>query len=252
VEVFAGLNVLIILFKLHAAAQPHSYPNLPADAPPPAISFHPCSTPQTEAFDRNQLLKIIYFADALGWGTFASSVGPHLFRANLLHANLYSANLRRVNLSSADLHNVNLSYACLYGTDLSNADLSNADLYGTDLSNANLSSANLYGIDLSNAYLYSANLSSAYLSNADLYSANLSSAILLNTNLHSVNRLSQQQLEGDSPPLICNTALPSDIQIAKDRDCDRLPAVLIECYPSVFETLESAEAFVRQHQQEKA
>ena len=272
VEVFAGLNVLIILFKLHAAAQPHSYPNLPADAPPPAISFHPCGTPQTEAFDRNQLRKIIYFADALGGRTFASSVGPHLFRAYLSNADLYSANLSTANLSSANLSSADLSSADLSSADLDNANLysatlDNANLYSATLDNANLYSANLYSADLSTANLDNANLTSADLTSADLSSAtldnanltsanldnaNLDSAILLSTNLHTVNYLSQQQLEGDSPPLICNTALPSHIQIAKDRDCDRLPDVLREYYPHVFETLEAAEAFVRQHQQEKA
>jgi hypothetical protein len=75
---------------------------------------------------------------------------------------------------------------------------------------------------------------------------------LLNTALGTATALSQQQLEGDSPPLICNTVLPPNISISSNRDCEQLPAVLVERYSDTFDSLEAAEAHVRQHQREPA
>jgi hypothetical protein len=134
VDVFAGLNVMICLFKLHADAQPEGYPTLPDDATRPEIGFHPCGEPGTDGFDDERLLKIIHYADALEAATFTKAVGPHLSSANLSSANLFSANLSSANLDSAILTSAYLSSA--------------------DLSSANLSSANLSSADLYSAYLY--------------------------------------------------------------------------------------------------
>lgn len=121
VDVFAGLNVLILLFKLHAQAQPDSYPTIPNDAPNPAITFHPCGTPDTDTWDEDRLLNIIHYADSLGWSVFTRTVGPHLARANLESANLASANLESANLASTYLESANLESAILLNASLSNA-----------------------------------------------------------------------------------------------------------------------------------
>ncbi|NET48283.1 MAG: NACHT domain-containing protein [Merismopedia sp. SIO2A8] len=197
VDVFAGLNIMIILFKLHAAAQPEGYPHASQDTPRPDIWFHPCGDPDTEEFEANRLLRIIHYADALGTISFAKTVGPHLYRANLDRANLYSANLDSANLDSANLSRANLSRANLYSANLYSANLSSANLSRANLSRANLSSANLDSANLSRANLdranlsstnlYSAKLSRANLYSANLYSANLSSANLYSANLYSAN-----------------------------------------------------------------
>ncbi|MEO0537699.1 MAG: pentapeptide repeat-containing protein [Cyanobacteria bacterium P01_A01_bin.123] len=187
VDVFAGLNVLIVLFKLHAEAQHEDYPNVPEKAPKPEISFHPCGEPETESFNKNQLLKIIYYADSLETGTFTQLVGPHLSSAKLDSAKLDSAKLSNADLSSAKLSNADLSSAKLSNADLSSADLSSADLSSTDLCSTYLSSANLSSAKLDRANLSSANLSSAKLDRANLSSANLSSANLSSANLSSAN-----------------------------------------------------------------
>ncbi|MGD1930230.1 MAG: NACHT domain-containing protein, partial [Leptolyngbyaceae cyanobacterium] len=111
VDVFAGLNILILLFKLHAQAQSDSYPHIPAAAMAPAITFHPCGSPNPETFDANRLLALIHYADSLGVGTFTRTVGPHLARANLNRANLNRANLNRANLNRANLNRANLASA---------------------------------------------------------------------------------------------------------------------------------------------
>ncbi|WP_346292419.1 NACHT domain-containing protein, partial [Sphaerothrix gracilis] len=113
VDIFVGLNALIMLFKLHAAAQPEEYSNLPKDAPKSDISFHPCGEPGTETFDKEKLLRIIHYADSLGTGTFTKVVGPHCSKANLASADLASADLASADLASADLASANLDSADL-------------------------------------------------------------------------------------------------------------------------------------------
>jgi uncharacterized protein YjbI with pentapeptide repeats len=192
VDVFAGLNAMIFLFKLHADAQPEDYPNLPDDAPCPEIWFHPCGEPGTDGFNAERLLKIIYYADALGITTFATTVGPHLASANLESIYLASAILPGVNLSSAKLSNASLSgtnftRATFFRANLNNTMFDSAFLFRTDFASAKLDGAILFRADLSHAYLDSANLTSANLVSANLTSANLTSTNLTNADLGSAN-----------------------------------------------------------------
>ena len=146
VDVFSGLNVMIILFKLHAVAQPKGYPHLPEDTPRPEIWFHPCGDPATEDFERDRLLKIIHYADALGLATFTETVGPYLDSANLSRAFLSGAILSRAILSRAFLSRAILSRTNLSRTNLSRTNLSSALLIETILSHAqNLTSEQLEG-----------------------------------------------------------------------------------------------------------
>ena len=195
VDVFAGLNVLIVLFKLHAEAQHEDYPNVPENEPKPEISFHPCGEPGTNGFERSRLLEIIHYADSLETETFTQLVGPHLSRASLSGANLSRANLSRANLSSANLSRANLSSANfvsakLVSAKLSFVNLNSAALVSAKLDNANLVSANLVSTNLSSTSLSGANLSSANLVSAKLDGTNLSSANLINANLSGANLVS--------------------------------------------------------------
>ncbi|MEM6434650.1 MAG: pentapeptide repeat-containing protein [Cyanobacteria bacterium P01_D01_bin.115] len=231
VDVFAGLNVLILLFKLHAQAQPSSYPHIPEGAPAPAITFYPCGTPGTETFDKYRLLNLIHGADSLGVGTFTHTVGPHLARANFTHAELFGVDLFNAELSSANLKHVNLNRAYLV----------HAYLFGADLFGANLKHANL-----KYAKLIRANLSFANLNRANLNLTDFDSAILFNTQISSARNLWPEQLEGTMPPLLCGTTLPADIALDPNRDCAQLPQVLADRYPGRFESIEAAAKYVRQ------
>ncbi|WP_204141850.1 NACHT domain-containing NTPase [Halomicronema sp. CCY15110] len=226
VDVFAGLNVLILLFKLHAQAQPESYPTLPNDAPAPAITFHPCGTPGTENWDKDRLLNTIHYADSLGFATFTLTAGPHLARANFERANLLLANLQ---------------YAILLNANFERANLERTILLDANLARANLVSANLERANLERAILLNANLERAY-----LFSANLARAILLDANLGNARNLSSAQFSGVSPPLLCGVTLPADLALAPNRDCGQLPQALADSYPSRFESVEVAVEFVRQ------
>ncbi|BAZ31033.1 hypothetical protein NIES4074_35030 [Cylindrospermum sp. NIES-4074] len=194
VDIYAGLNVMILLLELHRYAQQR-------DDLKQQIVFYPCGKAEENPWTI-QLLRIIHYSDCFQLWTFNGVVGQFLSGANLSRANLSRANLRgtllrganfsRANLSGANLgvnlsdanlsgtnlRGANLSGANLSGANLSGANLSDADLSNADLGSANLSGTNLRGADLSDAYLRGANLSGAYLSDADLSGAYLSDAFL--------------------------------------------------------------------------
>ncbi len=116
VDVYAGLNVMILLLELHRYA-------LSRDDLKDKIAFYPCGQKDTEGFDKSRLLRIIGYSDCIGIGGFLKTMGQSLTCANLSGADLSGANLSRANLSYADL-----SYADLSGANLRDANLSSAHL----------------------------------------------------------------------------------------------------------------------------
>lgn len=225
VDIFAGLNILIILFRLHAGAQSEAYPNLSDDEPKPEIWFHPCGEPDAEQFDSEKLLRIIHYADSLQTSTFTKTVGPHLSKVNLSNAYICSVDLYEANLSNANLSKTNLSGAFLRLADLSSANLRSADLTEanigeTNLSNANLSDADLSNADLSDANLFSVNFSNANFSRTDLFGADLSDANLSKVSFSEASlfyaNLSNADLSGAhlSNTMLYNTNLSNAILLS--------------------------------------
>ncbi|WP_346289632.1 pentapeptide repeat-containing protein [Sphaerothrix gracilis] len=197
------------------------------------------------------------------WSNWSKRTGEKLFgncrtlasqksltKAQLQNADLSSADLRDAVLRDADLSSANLRDAYLSSADLSSADLSSANLRDANLRDAYLSSAYLSSADLSSADLRDAVLRFAVLRDADLSSANLRDAnlsysILLNTDFRGAKNLTSEQLEGENPPLLCNAALPPELTAYKDRDCEKLPQVLVD-RGGWFESVDEAEAFVEE------
>ncbi|WP_228055797.1 pentapeptide repeat-containing protein [Lusitaniella coriacea] len=213
VDIYTGLNVLILLLELHRYGQER-------ETLKEKLAFYPCGQEDSENFDRTRLLRIIGYSQCLGAYSFREFLGKFLRGAYLSGANLRGANLRdtdliRTDLSGADLSGAYLSSANLIRADLIRTDLRGADLIGANLSGANLSGANLIradlirtdfiradlirtdlsGTDLSGAYL-----SGAYLSGADLSGTNLIGANLIGTDLSSANliRADLSDLKWDS------------------------------------------------------
>ena len=187
VDVYAGLNVMILLLELHRYALSRERDDLKDQ-----IAFYPCGQKDTEGFDKTRLLRIIGYRDCIGISSFLKTVGQFLGGANLSgadlsRANLYGANLSGANLSGADLSRTDLIGTALRSADLRSADLRSADLYGADLSGADLRGADLSGADLRGAYLSGANFYSADLRSADLRSAYLSGANLYGANLYGAD-----------------------------------------------------------------
>ncbi|WP_375494704.1 pentapeptide repeat-containing protein, partial [uncultured Nostoc sp.] len=176
VDIYTGLNVLILLLELHRYAQGR-------DELKQKITFYPSDQPDTDNFFTSQLLRIINYSDALEIGNFSSIVGQFLKGGNFRSAYLGDANLTGADFSGADLSLAYLGDANLTGVNLSGANLSGANLGDANLSGANLSGANLSGADLSSTNLSGANLSYANLSRADLNRADLSSTNLSRADL---------------------------------------------------------------------
>jgi uncharacterized protein YjbI with pentapeptide repeats/energy-coupling factor transporter ATP-binding protein EcfA2 len=177
----------------------------------------------------------------------ADLIGANLSQADLIGANLRSADLHSANLSDADLSDADLSDADLISANLIGANLISADLHSANLSDADLRSANFGSANLRSANLRSANLRSANLHDANLRSADLRDALLLATDLRSAQNLTESQFTGETPPYLCNTPLPAEIAIDKDRDCDRLPQLLVD--KGWFSNIEAAKAYVEELRQ---
>jgi len=200
IDVYAGLNVMILLLELHRYGQQR-------DELKDKIMFYPCGEPNAEGKldDASRLLRLIGYSCCVGYFDFLQTVGTflsgaHLSGANLGGVELCGADLDGAKLCGANLNGAELSYAYLIDADLSGAHLSSAYLRGAYLSGVNLSGVNLSRADLSDADLSDtdlrgAYLNSAYLSRADLSSANLSGANLSGANLSGAE-LSDADLSG--------------------------------------------------------
>ncbi|MBW4458550.1 MAG: pentapeptide repeat-containing protein [Nostoc indistinguendum CM1-VF10] len=126
VDIFTGLNVMILLLELHRYAQTQ-------DELKDNIVFYPCGKQDSDNFDNHRLFRIIGYSNSVTVGTFSKTVGYFLSGANLSDANLYGANLYGANLEGANLYGANLEGANLYGANLDGANLYGADLYGANL-----------------------------------------------------------------------------------------------------------------------
>lgn len=175
VDIFAGLNVMILLLELHRYAQGR-------DDLKQKIIFYPSGEPQVGIWT-SQLLCIINYSDGIQLGNFTNVVGLFFSSANLSDADLSGANLSDADLSGAKLRGSVLCGTSFRGADLLGADLRGANLSGTKLNGANLSEANCIGTSFRGADLFGTYFGSANLICAKLSGANLSGANLSGTNL---------------------------------------------------------------------
>ena len=198
VDIYTGLNVLILLLELHRYGQSQ-------EALKDKLAFHPCGQPNTENFVEDRLLCLINYSDCLGSGHFTSLVGKFFIKANLQRAdlqqvdleeaNLQRANLQRAKLQRADLEGTKLQQVDLEGANLQRAKLQRANLQRAKLQRADLEGADLEGAKLQRAKLQRAKLQRAKLQQVDLEGAKLLGAYLLGADLLGA-KLQQVDLEG--------------------------------------------------------
>lgn len=119
VDVYTGLNVMILLLELHRYARTKN-------ALKDKLIFYPCSQPDTEGFDQERLLRIFGYAQCLGFQAYNQILGVFLSGVLLYKVDLRGVFLSTANLSNANLSKTNLSGAILRGVDLRGADLSGA------------------------------------------------------------------------------------------------------------------------------
>ncbi|MGB3404773.1 MAG: pentapeptide repeat-containing protein [Microcoleaceae cyanobacterium] len=182
VDIYTGLNIMILLLELHRYGK-----TLEDDSLKTQLSFHPCGVKDTGNRDDERLLKVINYSNSIDEFPFDILLRQYFSHADLSYADLSYADLSYANLSHAHLSLADLSYANLSYANLSLADLSHAHLSHAHLSHAHLSDAILSHAILSHAILRGADLSYADLSDANLSHTNLSHTNLSHTNLSDVN-----------------------------------------------------------------
>ncbi|MEQ8999740.1 MAG: pentapeptide repeat-containing protein [Coleofasciculus sp. B1-GNL1-01] len=185
VDIYAGLNVMILLLVLNRYAQRK-------DELKDKINFNPCGNTDSDSFEPTRLLRIISYSNSVKLNTFENTVNLFFSNVNLKQVNLRGVNFVRADLSGADLSgadlsDANLEFANLSGTNIIGANLSEANLCHADLIEGNLTNADLYDSCLLDANLTNANLINAQLINAQLGEADLGSANLSNANFSLVN-----------------------------------------------------------------
>jgi hypothetical protein len=171
VDIYAGLNVMILLLELNRYAQSR-------DDFKGKIAFHACGKKDTESFDKDRLLRIIGYSQYLSVDNFILTVGLflsciNLKGINLSHVNLWGVDLGGADFSDASLYRASFIEANLKGANFSHADLSFAAFNISDLSEANLNKADLGGTSFNETNLTGANLSDTELLGTDLSDANL-------------------------------------------------------------------------------
>ena len=187
IDIYTGLNVLILLLELHRYGQSQ-------EALKDKLAFHPCGHPDTGNFNKERLLRLINYNDCLNSGNFTSLVGKffteaYLQQADLKRAYLEQADLEKADLEGAYLQQAYLQRACLRGACLRGACLEGTYLQRAYLEEANLEEANLRVTYLQLAYLLGADLEGADLEGARLEEANLEEANLRGVNLEGANLL---------------------------------------------------------------
>jgi len=177
VDVYTGLNVMILCLELHRYAQDQE------DLTDKIVFYPSGQIPDgAESYEwTDRLLKVIHYSNAIAFFTFTQLAGNYLAYANLYSAYLVYANLAHANLSRADLAYANLAHANLTYTNLACADLAY-----TNLTYTNLYSVTLYSANLARANLARANLARADLAYADLWGADLTNADLTEANLEDI------------------------------------------------------------------
>ncbi len=200
IDVYTGLNVMILLLELHRYSESRAQSYEIKEK----LTFYPCGKPNTKGQpeDVKLLFRLIGYSYCIGDTGFQNTVGAFLSDTILSGADLSGANLSGTNLSGAILSDADLSGAILSHADLSNTILSRANLSDTILSSTILPGADLSDAILSDTNLSGAILSDAILSRANLSRANLEGAILSRANLSGANLegaiLSSAILEDDA------------------------------------------------------
>jgi uncharacterized protein YjbI with pentapeptide repeats len=161
-------------------------------------------------------------------------------------AKLEIVNFQKVKMLDSDLQKARLWSSNFQGAYLRKNNLQEAELLQILLQESKLFANNLTGVNLSGGNLQKALLIGNNFQGANLSGSNLDRTFLIDMDLRTVTGLSREQLEGENAPLICNTSLPKQFDINKDRDCDRIAQALLKNFPKQedgggFASLEEAE-----------
>lgn len=186
VDVYTGLNIMILLLELHRYGQSQTKDIKQK------LTFYPCGQPKdnNQPKDSTLLLRLIGYSNCIGTDGFLKIVGPFLREAKLSGVDLSHSYLPGIDLSGADLSESDLRQVYLSESNLGDANLSSTDLCRCDLTSSNLKDANL-----ENAYLRGADCRETKFSKANLEKADFCRAYLLNSDFTDA-KLSKASVKG--------------------------------------------------------
>jgi len=165
VDVYTGLNIMILLLELHRYA--HDLDELKEQ-----IIFYPSGKLPEDASEDDvnyRLHRVIHYADCLDDElSFKGIAGSFFAHAQLARVSFSHNNFRSANFSSADFEKAFLIRVFFIDANLTSTNLKGARLRNALFIRANLEGANLESTDLNYAILEGANLQNANLSFADL------------------------------------------------------------------------------------
>jgi glucose-6-phosphate dehydrogenase assembly protein OpcA len=164
IDVYTGLNVLILLLELHRYAQVR-------DEWKDSIVFYPSGKPSKEIVTAGwtaRLLIVIRYSESTFLFNFSLNLRYFLHNTYLCGAYLAGTWLCGVNFSGSDLRNTDLSRSELTEASFLHSDLSNVNLYRSQLLRTNFSYS-----DMTDAILVGANLTATNFTGANLTHANL-------------------------------------------------------------------------------
>ena len=109
VDIYAGLNVMFLLFDLHRYGQTSQ-----SQTTDERLKFHPCGEPDTDKFEPEKLTKVFDYCKFLGHDSLREIMRGHLDGANLqsilINYSALYADLYRVDLCCSEIE-----YSAIYG-----------------------------------------------------------------------------------------------------------------------------------------
>lgn len=169
VDIYCGVNILIILFEIHRYI-------LTKNINVNKIRFHPCTQEKGTDFNPEIFQKLINYSNIFPETTLQQYLGRFLYRIDLRDVNLKYTNLQDINF-----YNTDFSHANLTGSDLSYSNLENTKFIESKLNGANLCVTNCQNALFNNSYIQRAIIRDSNLSNSDLTQAKLNGSDLSRT-----------------------------------------------------------------------
>ena len=192
VDIYAGLNVMILLFEIHRYGRQQEDECIRS-----LLHYYPSGSPPVEEIRSPKLQRLSNYAGVLEAHNFSDVLSQHLEGADFSNAFLSFLAVEAGNLSAINFSNSEMTGSLFGNTGLRRADFSEAfgshsyfvacDLVDANFLNSQLSRCMFYGSDMRRSYCRSADFSDTDFSGANLSNTDFSGANLSNANLSGVD-----------------------------------------------------------------
>ncbi|NEQ46220.1 MAG: NACHT domain-containing protein [Leptolyngbya sp. SIOISBB] len=177
VDVYTGLNTMILLFELHRYGINLAPKNKHTSSMNSVYNFHPCRNFRSEYFDDMRLKRVLSKGFYISENISLSLISPFL----------HHLDLRNISLDTISMGNVDFSYTDLRGSMFSGMTLGNADFSNSELIDVRFSGMAVGNVDLSNSDLRGARFFGITLGNGDLSNCDLMETIFVGLRFGSID-----------------------------------------------------------------